>query len=139
MKLLTEFRQFAMRGNVVDMAVGVIIGGAFGKIISSLVNDVLMPPLGLLVGNIDLSDRAWVLRAAQGESPAVRLSYGLFINNIIGFVIMAFAMFMVIKGMNNLAKKPAPPTPTTKECPQCMSTIHLRAVRCAHCASPVSA
>ncbi|KAF5061489.1 Large-conductance mechanosensitive channel [anaerobic digester metagenome] len=122
MKLLDEFKSFAMRGNVVDMAVGIIIGGAFGKIISSFVSDVLMPPLGLLLGGIDFKDmmfemKAAVMEGAEVVTPAVTLNYGLFIQNVVDFLIIAFAIFMAIKAMNSLKKKEeeapaAPPAPT---------------------------
>ncbi len=126
MKMIDEFKAFAMRGNVVDMAVGIIIGGAFGKIISSFVSDVLMPPLGLLLGGIDFKDMTYVLKEAviQGEEviPAVSLNYGMFIQNVVDFLIIAFAIFMAIKGMNSLKKKEevveevaAPPAPTKEE------------------------
>ena len=105
MSMMTEFKEFAMRGNVVDMAVGIVIGGAFGKIVSSFVADVLMPPLGLLLGNVDFSDRAAVLKAATEEVEAVTLNYGAFIQTVIDFVIIAFAIFLVIKAMNSLKKK----------------------------------
>ncbi len=117
MKLINEFKSFAMRGNVVDMAVGIIIGAAFGKIVSSFVNDVIMPPIGLLVGGIDFSELALTLKAATDTAPAVILKYGVFINTIIDFIIIAWAIFMVIKAMNTLKKKeeekPAsPPAPS---------------------------
>ncbi|AKS40585.1 large-conductance mechanosensitive channel protein MscL [Wenzhouxiangella marina] len=105
MSLMKEFREFAVKGNMVDMAVGIIIGAAFGRIISSLVNDVIMPPLGLLIGGVDFSDLAVVLQQAEGEGEAVLLRYGLFINNLIDFVIIAFAIFMAIKVMNRLKRK----------------------------------
>lgn len=116
MKMLQEFKAFAMRGNVVDMAVGIIIGGAFGKIVSSFVGDVIMPPIGLLLGGVDFSDLALTLKAAEGNQPAVMLKYGMFINTVIDFIIIAFAIFMVIKAMNTLKKKEeekptAPPEP----------------------------
>jgi large conductance mechanosensitive channel len=116
MKMLQEFKAFAMRGNVVDMAVGIIIGAAFGKIVSSLVADVIMPPIGLLLGGVDFSNLALTLKAAEGDQPAVLLKYGVFINTIIDFLIVAFAIFMVIKGMNSMKKKEetkpaAPPEP----------------------------
>lgn len=116
MKMLQEFKAFAMRGNVVDMAVGIIIGGAFGKIVSSFVADVIMPPIGLLLGGVDFSDLAITLKAAEEGQPAVMLKYGMFINTVIDFLIIAFAIFMVIKGMNALKKKEeekpaAPPEP----------------------------
>lgn len=105
MKMLQEFKAFAMRGNVVDMAVGIIIGGAFGKIVSSLVADVIMPPIGLLLGGVDFSDLAITLKVAEEGQAAVMLKYGMFINTVIDFLIIAFAIFMVIKGMNSLKKK----------------------------------
>ncbi|NMB83465.1 MAG: large-conductance mechanosensitive channel protein MscL [Ignavibacteria bacterium] len=116
MKLINEFKSFAMRGNVVDMAVGIIIGAAFGKIVSSFVNDVIMPPIGLLVGGIDFSDLSITLKAATDAAPAVILKYGAFINTVIDFIIIAWAIFMVIKAMNSLKKKEeekpaAPPKP----------------------------
>jgi large conductance mechanosensitive channel len=115
MALLDEFKQFAMRGSVVDLAVGVVIGGAFGKIVTSFVSDVLMPPLGLLLGGVDFSDLAVTLKAAEGEVPAVLWRYGAFIQTIVDFAIIAFAIFMVVKAMNAMKKKqeaappPAPP------------------------------
>jgi large conductance mechanosensitive channel len=115
MAWLDEFKKFAMRGSVVDLAVGVVIGGAFGKIVSSFVNDVLMPPLGLLLGGVDFSDLAITLKAAEGEAPAVLWKYGAFIQTIVDFVIIAFAIFLVVKAMNAMQKKqeaappPAPP------------------------------
>lgn len=102
---IQEFKEFAMKGNVLDMAVGIIIGAAFGKIVSSFVNDVLMPPLGLLLGGVDFSDKTWVLQEAVGETPAVIMNWGLFINNVLDFVIVAFAIFIVIKQMNRFKKK----------------------------------
>lgn len=121
MGMVSEFKDFAMRGNVVDMAVGIVIGGAFGKIVSSFVADVLMPPIGLLLGNVDFSDLAITLRDATPEAGAVLLKYGVFINTVIDFVIIAFAIFLVVKGMNTLKKKeeaapPAePPAPSKEE------------------------
>lgn len=120
MSLVKEFKEFAMRGNVVDLAVGVIIGGAFGKIVSSFVNDVVMPPLGLLIGGVDFKNLAVTLKVAEGEAAAVTLNYGMFIQNIFDFVIIAFVIFMAIKGMNKLKKKeeaaPAtPPAPSAEE------------------------
>jgi large conductance mechanosensitive channel len=115
MGVLQEFRDFAMRGNVVDLAVGVVIGGAFGKITSSLVNDVLMPPIGLLLGGVDFSDQAVVLKEAVGDVPAVAIKYGAFVNTVIDFLIVAAAIFAVVKVMNSLRKEeeaaPAPPSP----------------------------
>ena len=121
MSLMKEFKEFAMRGNVVDMAVGIIIGAAFGKIISSLVNDVIMPPIGLLTGGVDFKNLMITLKPAVGDIPAVTLRYGQFINTVIDFVIVAFAIFMMIKGINSLKRKPtaapppAPPAPTKEE------------------------
>ena len=120
MSMMSEFKEFAMKGNVVDLAVGVIIGSAFGKIVSSLVNDVLMPPIGMLMGGVDFSQKAILLKAAEGDKPAVLLNYGLFVNSVIDFVIVAFVIFMVIKQMNRLKKEAppapaAPPEPTAEE------------------------
>lgn len=120
MSMMTEFRDFAMRGNVVDMAVGIVIGGAFGKIVSSFVSDVLMPPIGMAMGGVDFSDLALTLQAASGDVAAVTLNYGSFIQTVVDFIIIAFAIFMVIKAMNNMKKKEeeapaAPPKPSTEE------------------------
>jgi len=119
MSFMKEFKAFAMRGNVIDMAVGIVIGAAFGKIVSSFVGDVLMPPIGLLVGNIDFSEIAIVLRQANGDIPAISINLGVFINTLIDFIIVAFAIFLVIKGMNKMQKKeeakPAPPPAPSKE------------------------
>lgn len=141
MKLLKEFKSFAMRGNVVDMAVGIIIGASFGKIVSSLVNDVLMPPIGVLVGGMDFSRLSFKIMSATTEHPAVVVKYGVFINMVIDFVIVAFAMFMIIKFMNRLTKKEVPaPTvvATTKECPECKMTIPINAKKCGHCTSALN-
>jgi large conductance mechanosensitive channel len=150
--MLKEFKAFAMRGNVIDMAVGIIIGAAFGTIIGTLVSDVLMPPIGLLLGNVDFSNLFIVLKEGKIAGPyatvaaakgagAVTLNYGLFINTVINFLIVAFAIFFLIRGMNSLKKKEeAPPAvPTTKECPQCLSTIPIKATRCGHCTSELKA
>lgn len=120
MSMMKEFREFAMRGNVVDLAVGVIIGAAFGKIVSSLVADIIMPPLGLLIGGVDFKQFHWVMRAAEGATPAVIMNYGQFIQNIFDFVIVAFAIFLAIKLMNKMRRQEAdvpaaPPAPTTEE------------------------
>lgn len=121
MSLLKEFKEFALKGNVVDLAVAVIIGGAFGKIVSSLVNDVIMPPIGVLLGGVDFKDLSITIKEAEGDLPAVVLSYGNFIQNIVDFVIIAFVIFMAIKAMNSFKKKeaaappPAPPAPTPSE------------------------
>ncbi|HEY5776846.1 MAG TPA: large-conductance mechanosensitive channel protein MscL [Xanthomonadales bacterium] len=119
MSMMSEFKSFAMRGNVIDMAVGIVIGGAFGKIVSSFVNDVLMPPLGVLLGGVDFSDLAIVLKEASGDVAAVTLKYGSFIQTVLDFLIIAFAIFMVVKAMNNLKKKEeaapaAPPKPSAE-------------------------
>jgi large conductance mechanosensitive channel len=119
MSMMKEFKAFAMRGNVVDMAVGIIIGGAFGKIVSSLVSDVIMPPIGMLMGGVDFSNLGFTLRAASEAGPAVVLKYGVFINTVIDFVIVAFAIFLMVRAMNSLKKKqeeqPAAPPPPSKE------------------------
>jgi len=147
--MLKEFKEFAMRGSVVDMAVGIVIGAAFGAIVKSFVDDVLMPPIGLLLGNVDFSNLFLTLKeGAKAAGPyvslatakaagAVTLNLGLFINTVISFLIIAFAVFLVIKGLNRLKKEEvAPPAePTTKECPFCLSTIPLKATRCPHCTS----
>ncbi|MBP2669579.1 MAG: mechanosensitive ion channel protein MscL [Deltaproteobacteria bacterium] len=150
--MLKEFKAFAMRGNVIDMAVGIIIGAAFGTIIGTLVSDVLMPPIGLLLGNVDFSNLFIVLKEGTTAGPyatvaaakgagAVTLNYGLFLNTVVNFVIVAFAIFFLIRGMNALKKKEeAPPAiPTTKECPHCLSTIPVKATRCGHCTSELRA
>ena len=146
--MFKEFKEFAMRGNVVDMAVGIIIGAAFGTIVKSLVDDVIMPPIGLLLGNVDFSNLFITLKQGATAGPylvladakkagAVTLSYGAFINTVIRFVIVAFSVFLLVKGMNTLKRKQeAPPAaPTTKECPHCLSTIPIKATKCAHCTS----
>ncbi|CAA0100940.1 Large-conductance mechanosensitive channel [Halioglobus japonicus] len=146
--MLDEFKKFAMRGNVVDMAVGIIIGGAFGTIVKSLVSDVIMPPIGLLLGGVDFSDLFVTLKegaiagpyttlAAAQEAGAVTISYGLFINSVISFLIVAFAVFLLIKGINNLQAEEAEPEEevTTKDCPFCMTSIAIAATRCPNCTS----
>lgn len=150
--MLEEFKKFAVKGNMVDMAVGIIIGAAFGGIIASLVADVLMPPIGLLLGNVDFSNLFQVLKegttvgpyasvAAAKAAGAVTLNYGLFINTIVNFLIIAIAIFFVVRAINNLKKKEeAPPAvPTTKECPLCLSTVPIKATRCGHCTSDLKA
>ena len=119
MSMMSEFKSFAMRGNVIDMAVGIVIGGAFGKIVSSFVNDVLMPPIGMMMGGVDFGDLAVVLQEASGDVAAVTLNYGSFIQTVVDFLIIAFAIFMVIKAMNNMKKKEeeapaAPPKPSAE-------------------------
>lgn len=142
--MLKDFREFAMRGNVVDLAVGVIIGGAFGKIVSSFVGDVLMPPLGLLLGGVDfsnifiaLSHESFKTLAEAKAAGAATINIGLFINAIIDFLIVAFAIFLLIQQINRLTRKPAPPAaaPTTKDCPYCFSAIPIKATRCPSCTS----
>ena len=140
--MLKEFRQFALRGNVVDMAVGVIIGASFGKIITSLVNDVLMPPIGLLLGHMDfsnlfinLSGKPYASLAEAKAAGAATINVGLFLNTVLDFAIVAFVMFLVIRQMNRLTERfaDAPAAATTKECPLCLSTIPLKATRCSGC------
>ena len=139
-----EFRDFAMRGNVIDLAVGIIIGAAFGKIVTSLVNDILMPPIGILLGKVDfsnlfinLSGKDYGSLTEAKAAGAATINYGLFINNIIDFVIVAFAVFLLVRQVNRFAKKPAVAAPTTKECPFCTSTIPLKATRCPQCTSEI--
>jgi large conductance mechanosensitive channel len=146
--MLKEFKEFAMRGNVLDMAVGVIIGGAFGKIVSSMVSDILMPPLGLVLGKVDFSSLFIDLSgthpaslAAAKQAGAPTINYGVFLQALFDFLIVAFVIFMLIKQVNRFMKQPeaAPAAPTTKECPRCCSTIPVRATKCAHCASELQA
>jgi large conductance mechanosensitive channel len=137
MSMTKEFKEFAMRGNVVDVAIGIVIGGAFGKIVSSVVSDVIMPPIGLILGNVDFSKLAIVLREKTATAEAVTIKYGLFINTLLDFVIVALAIFMVIKQMNRLKRKEAPAEVTTKECPKCLSTIALKASRCPNCTAEI--
>ena len=143
--MLKEFKEFAMRGNVLDLAVGVIIGAAFGKIIASLVDDVLMPPLGRMLGHMDfsnlfvnLSDKSFETIAAAKAAGAPTLNYGNFINTIINFLIVAFAIFLLVRTVNRWTAKPAPAVaPTTKDCPQCAMPIPAAAKKCGHCTSAV--
>jgi large conductance mechanosensitive channel len=150
MGMLKEFKEFAMKGNVVDMAVGIIIGAAFGTIVKSLVDDIIMPPIGLLLGHVDFSNLFLVIKQGTLAGPfatvaeahkagAVTINYGIFINTVISFLIVAFAVFMLIRGINKLKREEeAPPAePTTKECPKCFSTISINATRCAFCTSEV--
>jgi large conductance mechanosensitive channel len=146
--MLKEFKEFVMRGNVIDMAVGIIIGAAFGTIIKSLVDDVIMPPIGLLLGNIDFSNLFVVLKegvkaagpydtlALAKAAGAVTINYGFFINTVITFLIVAFCVFMLIKSINKMRKE-APAEVTTKECPYCISTIPIKAQRCPNCTSEI--
>jgi large conductance mechanosensitive channel len=136
MSVMKEFKEFALKGSVVDLAVGIIIGGAFGKIVSSLVADVIMPPIGVLLGGVDFSSLSITLKEAVGTAPAATLRYGLFINTVIDFFIVALAIFLMIRTMNSMRRKQeAPPAaaPTTKDCPQCAMTIPIQAKRCGHC------
>ncbi len=134
MSVLKEFRDFAMRGNMVDMAVGIVIGAAFGKIVTSLVNDIVMPPIGMLLGRVDFSNLSVTIQEATKTAKAVTINYGLFINNVIDFVIVAFCIFVVIKQMNRVKLLPSKES-TTKTCPRCQSTISNKATRCAFCTS----
>ena len=146
--MLKEFREFTLRGNVVDMAVGIIIGAAFGTIVASLVNDIIMPPIGLLLGGVDFANLFILLRAGSPAPPyasladaqaagAVTINYGVFINAVVSFLIVAFVLFLLIRSINRLRREEqAPPAePTTKECPYCLSTIPIEATRCAYCTS----
>jgi large conductance mechanosensitive channel len=140
--MLKEFKDFAMKGNVLDMAIGVIIGGALGKIVSSLVSDVLMPPIGLLMGKVDFSSLFINLSGtpqpsltAAKAAGAPTINYGVFLQATFDFIIIAFVIFMLVKQVNRLKKEPTAGPPTTKDCPQCLSTIPIKATRCAHCTS----
>jgi large conductance mechanosensitive channel len=141
--MFKEFREFAMRGNVLDMAVGIIIGVAFGAIVTSLVNDIIMPPIGLVLGNIDfsnlfinLSGGSFASLSAAKEAGAVTINYGVFVNTVINFIIVAFVLFLVVRSMNKLKRKEEEPAePTTKDCPYCFSQIPIKATRCPHCTS----
>ncbi|NLJ96137.1 MAG: large conductance mechanosensitive channel protein MscL [Clostridiales bacterium] len=144
--MLKEFKKFALKGNMIDLAVGIIIGGAFNSIVNSLVNDMLMPFLGVFTKNINFSN--WFISldgnkydtlAAAEEAEAAVLKYGLFISNIINFIIMAFVVFLLVRWINKLRKPDTPATPTTKKCPYCYSDIHLDATRCSHCTADVAA
>ena len=132
MSLIQEFKTFAMRGSVVDLAIGVIIGAAFGKIVNSFVNDVMMPPIGALLGGVDFSNLAITIHSATETSPAVLMKYGAFINTVIDFGIIAIVIFLVIKAMNKLLPPPIV-EPLTKECPECLMPIPVKAKKCGHC------
>lgn len=143
--MFKEFREFAVKGNVMDMAVGIIIGAAFGRIVGSLVNDVLMPPIGLMLGKVDfsnlfvnLSGTAYDSVAAAKAAGAPTLNYGLFLNTVLEFLIVAFAVFLVVKQANRLRREPAPAAPTTKDCPHCLTAIPLKATRCPACTSQLT-
>ena len=144
--MLKEFKEFAMKGNVIDMAVGIIIGAAFGTIIKSLVDDILMPPIGLLLGNVDFSNIFIVIKEGKVAGPyasiaaaktagAVTVNPGVFINTIISFLIVAFSVFLVIKNVNRVKKEPPAPDPSTKECSFCFTAIPIKATRCPNCTS----
>jgi len=141
--VLQEFKKFALQGNVLDMAIGIIVGAAFGKIVSSLVADVLMPPIGLLVGKIDfsslflnLSGQAYPTLAAAKAAGAPTINYGLFLNNLFDFLIVACVIFLLVKQINRLKSRGTPaPAPTTRDCPRCLSAVPLKATRCAFCTS----
>jgi len=146
--MLKEFKEFAMRGSVIDLAVGVVIGAAFGKIVSSLVDDIIMPPIGRLVGHVDFSNLFISLNGTHYDSlaqakaavpPAPTLNYGNFLNNCVTFLIVAFAIFIVVQQVNRFTKKPAPAAaPTTKDCPQCTMAIPIAAKRCPQCTSQLA-
>lgn len=137
MPIIKEFKEFAMKGSVIDLAVGVIIGSAFGKIVSSLVNDVLMPPIGMLLGGLDFRHLAITIKEEAGANPAVSIKYGIFVNTVADFLIVAFCIFMVIRTMNALRKKQEAPVAVTaaptRACPECQMTIPINAKRCGHC------
>lgn len=147
--MFKEFKEFAMRGNAIDMAVGIIIGAAFGAIVKSLVSDMVMPPIGLLVGNVDFSELFFVLKHGAVPGPyltleaaqkagAVTVNYGAFFNTVVSFLVVAAAVFMLVRAINRLQRKEVKPSdPTTRECPFCLSTVPLKASRCAHCTSDI--
>jgi large conductance mechanosensitive channel len=151
--MFKEFREFAVKGNVVDMAVGIIIGAAFGSIINSLVTDVIMPPVGLLLGNVDFSNLFIVLKDGATPGPyvslaeakkagAVSINYGFFFSTVISFLIVAFSVFILVRSINRLRRlsetPPPPPPATTKECPYCLSVVPIKATRCGHCTSSLT-
>jgi large conductance mechanosensitive channel len=144
--MLKDFKEFAMRGNVVDMAVGIIVGASFGTIVKSLVDDVIMPPIGMLLGNVDFSNLYLVLKEGTSPGPyaalaeakkagAVTVNYGIFANSVISFIIVAFAVFLLVRALNKLKKEPPPADPTHKDCPYCLSSIAIKATRCPNCTS----
>ncbi|MCL4269933.1 MAG: large conductance mechanosensitive channel protein MscL [Anaerolineales bacterium] len=130
--MFKEFKEFVMRGNVLDLAVGVIIGGAFGKIVGSLVNDILMPLVGLLMGGVNFSELSVTVGSAT-------IMWGLFLQTVVDFLIIAFVIFLIVKAANNMKKAPPPADPTTKECPHCFTTISIKATRCPNCTSELKA
>ena len=144
--MLKEFKEFAMRGNVLDIAIGIIIGAAFGKIVSSFVSDILMPPIGLVLGRvnfadlfINLSDKPVATLAEAKAAGAATINYGVFLNTVIDFVIVAFVIFLLVRQINRLKRQEEAPAPTTRECPQCAMTIPLKARRCPQCTSDLKA
>jgi large conductance mechanosensitive channel len=151
--MFKEFKEFAMRGNVIDMAIGIIIGGAFGPIVGSMVSDILMPPIGMALGNVDFSNLFILIKEGSAAAApyasladakaagAVTINYGVFINSVISFVIVAFCVFLLVKTMNRLRREEeaAPAAPTTKDCPFCCTTIAIQASRCPHCTSELKA
>ncbi len=137
--MLKEFKKFAMRGNVMDMAIGIILGAAFGKIVSSAVADVVMPPLGLLLGGVDFKDLGLTLQEGAEGTDAVVVRYGLFLNAVIDFLIVAFTIFLVVKALNSLKQEAPPPAPTEKACAHCCLNVPLQARRCPHCTSDLAA
>jgi large conductance mechanosensitive channel len=146
--MLKEFKEFAMRGNVLDMAIGIVIGAAFGKIVTSFVKDILMPPIGLALGRVDfsnlfitLSSQSYATLAEAQEAGAPTINYGMFLNTVIDFLIVGFAIFLLVRQVNRLKRKEkaAPPPATTKECPRCFSTIHIKADKCPHCTAELKA
>ena len=147
MSMLKEFREFALKGSVVDLAVGVVIGAAFGKIIDSLVKDIVMPPLGLLLGKMEdfsnifvpLNGKSYATLADAQKDGAPTINVGVFANNVLSFLIIAFAIFLVVKQINRLRRQPPPPAPNTRECPRCATNIPIKATRCPHCTSEVAA
>lgn len=143
--MLKEFKEFIMRGNVLDLAVGIIIGAAFGKIVTSFVNDIIMPPIGLLLGKVDfsslfinLSSQHYATLAEAKAAGAATINYGLFINTVLDFLIVALAVFFVIKQANRFRRQEAAPAPTTKECPYCFMSVPLKATRCPHCTAEIN-
>ena len=143
--MFKEFKEFAVKGSVMDMAVGIIIGAAFGRIVGSLVNDVLMPPIGLLLGKVDfaslfisLSGTTYDSLAAAKAAGAPTLNYGVFLNTVLEFLIVAFVVFLLVKQVNRLRREPAPAAPTTKECPHCLTAIPIKATRCPACTSQLT-
>jgi large conductance mechanosensitive channel len=144
--MLKEFKEFAMRGNVLDMAVGIIVGAAFGQIVNSFVQDIMMPPIGRLLGHVDFSNLFITLTgvhydsvAAAKAAGAATLNYGIFLNTIINFLIVAFAVFLLVRQVNRFTAKPAPAAaPATRDCPYCLSSVPVKATKCAHCTSNLS-